>query len=327
MAPIRDQGGRVTHFISLQRDISRRVAAESERRLLVLALDEIADEVLITDDAGLVTYANRAFRERAGLSQTAAQGRPAPPLDPERQQPEALASLWRRLRRGERHAVTYTELDRDGVEIALEQSIAPVRDEAGRIRQYVLTGRDVTGRLQAERELRRLATTDPLTGLNNRLRFEVLAERELNRARRHDGRLGLVLFDLDGFKAVNDRFGHEAGDRVLVELAVLVTDNVRGEDILGRWGGEEFTLLLPALDIAGARQAAEKLRALVAGHRFPGVGGITASFGVTEAVADDSVRSMLRRADTALYRAKDGRKNRVETLAGEPAAQPGNKAE
>ncbi|PWG64355.1 sensor domain-containing diguanylate cyclase [Spiribacter halobius] len=325
VAPIRDAAGRTTHFISLQRDVTRRVAAETERGLLLAALDEIPDEVLITDVEGVVIYANRSYRGRTGLAPDAVRGSLATPLDPNRH--DGVEALWRRLQAGEGVAHIFTELDAQGRPRHIEQSMAPVRDEAGCIRQYVLTGRDITDRVEAERELKRLATTDALTGLNNRLRFEALVERELNRMTRHGGRFCLVLFDLDGFKSVNDRHGHEAGDAVLVELTRLVAGHVRAEDTLGRWGGEEFTLLLPALGLEQARQAADKLRGLVAAHAFPGVDRITASFGVTEAAPGDTVRSLLRRADAALYRAKDAHKNRVEVVAAGSEATLSNTAE
>ena len=160
-------------------------------------------------------------------------------------------------------------------------------------------------------ELVQMATTDALTGAFNRKGLEDVLQQALADWRKHQHPLGLVLIDIDHFKAVNDTHGHQAGDRVLAGLAALVRQHVRGQDLLGRWGGEEFLLVCRDTHLPQALAIAEKLRALVAGHRFPGDLRITASFGVAAMDSERPLDQVFAAADAALYRAKAGGRNRV----------------
>lgn len=155
------------------------------------------------------------------------------------------------------------------------------------------------------------AVTDPLTGLANRRQLDDELDRQIANARRHPQPLSVVLIDIDRFKAVNDRRGHEAGDQVLIELARRFADSVRATDILGRWGGEEFVLVAPHTDRDAALVLAERCRVAVADAAFLEEVHITASFGVATLVPEDDPRSLLRRADHALYRAKNEGRDRV----------------
>ena len=164
-------------------------------------------------------------------------------------------------------------------------------------------------------EVFRLSTTDGLTQVWNRRYFMEQLGRELGRARRYKRPLSLILLDLDHFKKINDRYGHLAGDLVLKQLATVLRTNLRQEDVIGRFGGEEFTVLLPELDREGALQLAEKLRRLIEGSRFPfeqDAIEVTVSLGVSSVTAEGGeVDDLLRAADARLYEAKRGGRNRV----------------
>ena len=185
--------------------------------------------------------------------------------------------------------------------------------------------RDLTERLEAteqETDLlrqtlirqRQQAQADPLTKLANREAYEQRLDFEYARWQRYGHALSLLIGDVDQFKDVNDRFGHAAGDKVLKVVASTLQANVREIDFLGRYGGEEFVVLMPETALEGALRAAEKLRQAVADrpfhsgeHRVP----VTISFGVAAFAADDTPESVFQRADTALYQAKDAGRNRV----------------
>ena len=122
----------------------------------------------------------------------------------------------------------------------------------------------------------------------------------------------MILLDVDHFKRVNDGHGHDVGDEVLRRAGALLSGRLREIDAIGRWGGEEFLILTPGLDAGGARRFAELLRAALAAHDFPGPGRITCSFGVAAHRRGDTVVSLIRRADEALYRAKGAGRDRVE---------------
>lgn len=165
------------------------------------------------------------------------------------------------------------------------------------------------------RELVRLSTTDPLTGLFNRIKVDDFLEDELSRARRTGRPFGVIMLDLDHFKAINDQRGHQLGDAVLVEVAALLRAGQGEGGVAGRWGGEEFILVCPGADLAETAMRAEALRATIAAHDFS-VGTCTGSFGVAACLPGDRVEDIVRRADGALYEAKHAGRNQVCGAAG-----------
>jgi len=169
---------------------------------------------------------------------------------------------------------------------------------------------------QALHELQEQASTDPLTGLANRRYLWEFLLREWIRSRRKEGALAIIMMDLDYFKRINDTFGHEAGDVVLTEIAVLLKAQVRGSDVACRFGGEEFALVLPDASLDAVQRRAEDIRAAISRldlkYRDQPLGSITASFGIARAPdhAGDP-ESLLRASDQALYEAKAAGRNRV----------------
>jgi diguanylate cyclase (GGDEF)-like protein len=163
-----------------------------------------------------------------------------------------------------------------------------------------------------ERELLRLATTDPLTGLpNRRALFEAL-EAEVLRSRRYGHPLALLMIDVDGLREVNNARGHPAGDRLLAAVAAVLREGVREVDLPARYGGDEFAVLLPETPLPGAMVAAERLRAAVEAADLGDGAGLTLSLGVAAAPPlDRDVEGLLAEADAALYRAKNAGGNRV----------------
>lgn len=193
---------------------------------------------------------------------------------------------------------------------------AKVEERTRQLQQALLDQRAISAELQEKnRQLDRLAVTDRLTGLSNRLRLDQVLEEEYLRSLRHGGSWSLILIDVDHFKATNDSFGHQAGDVVLQEIAAVLAGATRELDVVGRWGGEEFLVICRDTDLAGACQLAEKLRAGVAGHGFSVGGPKTCSAGVASIAAGDSISQLIARADQALYRAKASGRNRVATAS------------
>ena len=190
----------------------------------------------------------------------------------------------------------------------------PIYNRAKELVAVIETLQDISERKKLEEELGRLATTDALTGLYNRHRFNELLGQEVARARRYHTPLSLVMFDLDYFKNINDTYGHAVGDQVLQEVAKVIRENVRATDWVGRWGGEEFLVLCPEATEKDAVATAEKLRGLVESHMFETVATITISCGVTRFKAPDSVDAFVSRADDGLYRAKEKGRNIVEIV-------------
>ncbi len=163
-------------------------------------------------------------------------------------------------------------------------------------------------------ELARLANTDELTQLANRRSIAETVSAELARFERYGGAFSLVLIDMDHFKTVNDQFGHAVGDQALVALAARAQEVLRDADTLGRWGGEEFIVLMPETAYIQALQKASSLCRHVAAQPLVGDHTVSISCGVTTVAHGDTADVLLQRADTALYAAKHGGRNRAEGL-------------
>jgi diguanylate cyclase (GGDEF)-like protein len=174
------------------------------------------------------------------------------------------------------------------------------------------------------REARQLADLDALTGLHNRRYFHETLAREVSRAHRYGRQLALIVFDLDDFKAVNDRIGHLSGDAVLAETAERVREAVRTADIACRVGGDEFAVILPESSTHDADQLYHRLRGAVSSRPVGQAGRLLISAGITEVKPDDDPTIFFERADEALYRAKELGKGQVVEAAVEPKAEAGN---
>ncbi|MFT6464188.1 GGDEF domain-containing protein [Halopseudomonas sp.] len=202
---------------------------------------------------------------------------------------------------------------------------AGLRLQTGQRQQYALFNEtvrvnqslqeEIKRREHLELELKLQATTDPLTGLFNRRQYESLFQRELDRVRRHASALSLCVVDLDHFKKINDEHGHDVGDQVLKHVSRLFVDTLRNTDIVGRFGGEEFILLLPDTDLRCAVQVLNRLRERLHSSLVPVEGlsiQLTATFAVTEvSKQDEGIEDVIRRADRALYDGKKAGRNCV----------------
>lgn len=167
---------------------------------------------------------------------------------------------------------------------------------------------------QANAQLERVASTDSLTNIQNRYAFMNVIRAEVKRSDRYQSQFSLIMFDVDLFKNVNDNFGHDVGDEVLIKLTELVGSGLRDVDYFCRFGGEEFVVLMPYTPLKAASEMAERLRCLVAEHVFETVGNLTISLGVVEQQQGETVEMVLKRADIALYDSKDNGRNQVTTL-------------
>lgn len=166
-----------------------------------------------------------------------------------------------------------------------------------------------SARLQVAQEL---ALSDALTGVGNRRALQEHLRAGLSVAERGQQPTSIILMDIDHFKPINDKHGHSGGDQVLVQMAQLLTDQLRASDRLGRWGGEEFMVVAQATPMHAALELAERIRKAVAAFEFAHGDPVTLSLGVTQTLPGDTADSLVHRADKALYRAKNGGRNRVE---------------
>ncbi|MCC6347203.1 MAG: PAS domain S-box protein, partial [Nitrospirales bacterium] len=296
--------GRITSIICSAEDITDRKRAGEELRKLSTAVEWTADSIVITDRNGLIEYVNPAFEANTGYTREEAIGKTPNILKSGEHDVPFYKNLWDEILAGRVFRSVFVNKKKNGELFYDEHTITPIRDSSGVITHYVSTSKDITERIRAEEKLRELAERDPLTDIYNRRKFFDLLRGGVEQARRYGRPLSLLLFDIDHFKQVNDTYGHDRGDVVLKTLARVVEKSIRKADIFARYGGEEFTLFAPETALQGALDLAEKIRQTIESHSFSQAGGITVSIGVTELEEGDSMDSLVRRADSALYLAK-----------------------
>ena len=302
-------------------NITDRKAAEnavktSERKLRALAKSAY-DAIITIDTNGCVSFWNHAAEKLFGYKESEALGKEIHSMiAPPEERPKAELGMYEFAMTGNGPAVGRIEetiaLHKDGTRIPVERSVSGF--QLGEDWHAVATVRDITERKELEAKLRKLATTDSLTGLYNRRRFMELSEREFTRSLRYNRPLVMFMMDIDHFKKVNDTYGHDIGDMVLRSLSKTTLIALRNADILGRLGGEEFGVLLPETGKDTAVEIAERLRSSIEGTVISANSNninITISLGV--ACLDPktkNIEQLLKRADVALYKAKQSGRNR-----------------
>jgi diguanylate cyclase (GGDEF)-like protein len=303
-----------------QEPMSADTATSKELATLYAALDHIQNGVILLDADLRAQYANPACHAMFKSPPEFINGKPL------------YAEMLEWARRSSAYAISSDELQRyiaQRLAWVKSEDSAPVDQKlaSGRVIRCecavlpdggrMLTYSDVTDIVRHAEELERLATTDGMTGIFNRRHFLSLADREWNRARRYGRPLCFLMIDIDFFKSVNDRFGHDAGDQVIIHLAAVARECKRDTDVLARIGGEEFALLLPETDLARGKIVAERLRIEAEQSPLTWTSSqipVSVSIGVAEA-ADGmvGVSDLMKAADVALYEAKRGGRNRVMT--------------
>ncbi len=207
---------------------------------------------------------------------------------------------------------------RSGFRVPVTIRVAPIRDERGAVVGGVEVFTDNTPAavaLERIAELERLAYVDTLTGLANRRYVEITLNARLEELQRYGWRFGVLFIDIDRFKEVNDQHGHDFGDGVLKMVGRTLQNSVRPFDVVSRWGGEEYVVVIANVEGDDLMTAANRSRVLVEQSGIPNNGGlrVTISLGATLASADDTIDSLIRRADRLMYRSKESGRNRVTT--------------
>jgi diguanylate cyclase (GGDEF)-like protein/PAS domain S-box-containing protein len=312
-------------FIVAAADISDRKLAETEMLKLSSALAQSADSVMITNAKGVIEYVNPAFEAMTGYGFSDVRGHKPSILKSGRQGQEFYRRLWQQVLAGDTFSEVFVNKRRDGTLFYEEQTITPIRDKEGTVTHFVATGRDISERIETEERLRRMAHHDSLTGLPNRTLFLDRLKQGMARARWHERSVAVLFMDLDNFKTINDTLGHEAGDRLLCELAERLIRRLRERDTVARFGGDEFAILLDDLahgaDVGALAQ--KMLEALDEPFTIEGATlHVTASIGISLFPGDgEDSSTLLKNADIAMYRAKDTARNSYQFYSAEMTAR------
>jgi diguanylate cyclase (GGDEF)-like protein/PAS domain S-box-containing protein len=295
---------------------------------------DLSNIVSKTNPKGVITYVNDKFCEISGYTRDELIGKPHNIIRHPDMPREAFKDLWDTIKAKKSWNGVVTNMKKDGGQYIVDTTVIPILDVDGDVIEYIAIRHDITELEEAKQQLRNInkamknkvdelysmtntleqkAFRDKLTGINNRENFEDIFTIEMTNAQANGLPLSLIIFDVDNFKLVNDTYGHQAGDIILIELVKLLESNIKNADVFARWGGEEFVILTPSTDIDGARNLAENLRKLVQLHSFSYVENqMTLSFGIAQFSSGDTKKNLFEKADGALYEAKKGGRNRVE---------------
>ena len=296
-------------FIELDRLI-RRILSNEKKHFEVI-FDLFPEPTIITtmEEGKLVAY-NQAFlkiietRGKAILDETA-----------------SIHDLYFELDKREQ---LIAELKRTGISENMEIRVTDIKSETfiGLVSAHAIdiegephilsVIRDITEIKRLEEEIAQLSIRDKLTQVFNRLKLDEFLQSELERSERSKAPFAIILVDVDSLRGINDSYGNPVGDNLLVTMAALLKKNVRATDIIGRWSGEEFLIILPDTEEKGAMILAEKIRTIVENTDFQVVGKLTASFGVSAYRKDLLPATLISRAHEARNRAKEKGRNRVE---------------
>lgn len=267
------------------------------------------DLICTTDVRGRIVYFSPGAEAMLGMPAAQAVGRPAHDIyTGGREDAERIMRLLRESPTGRVQNLELKMKRADGKVLHASLSVSYLKDGRGRVVGTLGIGKDITDRVRLEERLRELSRTDDLTGLYNQRHLHDRLREEAARAQRQKQTLSLVLFDLDGFKQVNDKLGHMEGDRLLRAFAAALGDNIRREvDSAFRYGGDEFVILLPDTPEAKADRVARRVAKAAAVTLAPK--GVTASWGVSALPKNGDVSQMVKDADKAMYSMKSGREN------------------
>lgn len=308
-------------FVALVIDITERREMEKELKerneILSTIMEYAGDAIIMIDDNGKVTFWNPAAERILGYSKEEIIGKDLHMfMIQDMRLYEAYREAFKRFRSTEKGSVVGKTVEmktrhKNGYEIDVELSLSAVKIKDAWHAIGII--RDISERKRFEELLYRQSITDPLTNIYNRRFFMQMLEQEIERTKRNKKPFSLVMFDLDHFKNINDRFGHAAGDIVLRSVADTVKGRIRKTDYFARWGGEEFIILLPETSLNNAVELAEELREQISTMELQGIGDVTASFGVTEYSDTDTIDTVLIRVDNMLYEAKGEGRNCVKS--------------
>lgn len=315
-APLRDGTGKVTSLLAVTRDITAKKQAESKLRLAASVFTHAHEGIMICDADQVVIDVNPTFTEITGYSREEMLGSTPRHLRSVGQSDEFYQAMWQSINSQGYWEGELWNQRRDGRMLAERLTISRVVDEAGCVTHYIGSFSDITALKEQQTQLEYLAHYDPLTRLPNRTLLSDRMTQALAQSKRSGSLMALCYLDLDGFKAINDQHGHDAGDALLIEVARRLNHTLRAGDTVARLGGDEFVLLLVGIKVLEEcdRTVSRILKTIAAPIRVKGQEcSVSGSIGVTIYPDDDAdPDTLLRHADQAMYAAKQCGKNRYQ---------------
>lgn len=310
IVPIKTEDEEILGYISFQKVIERKGLDIQHDKLLSSIVDISKNLILVTDLEGFIVYINNSFSEKLGYKKEELIGRHSRILKSDVQDQSFYKTMWHSILKTGKFSDIFISRKKDGTLFYDKKDISTIVDDEGNPLYYVSISRDITKQMEKEQKLKSQVFRDTLTKLYNRRKYNDVIREKIESFQKNGDIFSLILVDIDHFKKLNDTYGHDVGDLILKELAVLLQENIRSDDMVFRWGGEEFALIVHKPSSTAAI-IAEKLRAVISETEL-GSTKITASFGVAEIAKDMDKQALFNKADKALYEAKEFGRNRVQ---------------
>lgn len=303
--------GDTVAYLSMQQELTDYLKVQEREYFLSQALNQSAQAAMITDPSGQIVYVNRALCAITGYEPSEILGKKPSMFKSGQMDANFYRKLWASLTSGQSFEGVFINRSKEGMVYHEHKVISPIFNEKGDIEFYLALSSDISERVRETMWLSYKANHDALTGLMNRNALQEKTVRAIQDFKQKGSTLSFVVADIDNFKPINDTFGHDKGDKVLKRVADLIKSAIRDTDAVGRWGGEEFCLLLHT-DKAQAERIADMLRKKIEALEFKMLKKpLTMSFGVAEIKVEEDFDSLFKRADNALYEAKESGKNKV----------------
>lgn len=304
-----DEKNEVSIIYGIIENITNRVLQEEKKN----EYNEIIDKYVITSTTskkGIISNISTAYCDITGYTKNELIGQKHSVLKHPDTPRDLYRDMWRTVTSGKKWEGEIKNQRKDNSVFWIKVIVSPSFDEDGKIKYYTTINQDITDKKIIEE----LSSRDKLTNVYNRGKLDSLLEKEIRYSRRYNIIFSLIMIDVDYFKAINDKYGHLEGDKVLIQISQILKKITRTTDYIGRWGGEEFLIICPNSDIEQGLSVASKLKEFIESHDFEIGKKVTASFGITSYNKDDNPDQILARADKALYRAKHNGRNRIELI-------------
>jgi len=300
----------VVRDITIQLDMEEKINKKSQE--LQRLQDVISKAVLYTtsDLDGKITSVSKAFEDLSGYKEAEVIGKNHSLFRNPNTPKEFYIDMWETLQKDEKFVGEIKNYTKERGEYWIKITIDPLFNEKGEKIGYSSYRENITDK----KELEYISTHDTLTGIYNRAYFKDELARKIKSAKRYNHQFGFIMLDIDHFKSVNDTYGHQVGDEVLKTMSNSIETHIREDDTFARWGGEEFVIIANGSNEDDLKLLVEKLQKEIAKNSFSPVPSVTSSFGITIFKEGDNEESIQKRADDALYKAKENGRNRYEVL-------------
>lgn len=311
ISPIRDDNGEIIYFVSSQQDISSLINSTDKNILLAKSLDAVENPILLLDDKFNIEFTNTSFRKLISILFKESHIDNFKSIVNYSDEGFFFNKIKQAIQSKNYSCLSSIKNIKDSSVIHVEIKISPVYEDDRIISHYIVLFNDVSKNVEREQELIYISHHDPLTGLSNRSYGEKILTEYYSDARCNNIPLSLIFLDIDCFKNINDKYGHNTGDRILKSISKVLKKSFRTSDHIIRWGGEEFIILLNKCSLELAVDLSERIRKNVEDYSDDEVGKITISLGVATLQPNETIHELISRADSALYQSKRNGRNQL----------------